>query len=232
MVCCLSGGNQNLLNFFELDGQPSKRYKGQQQRNYFKTEEKGKFDHFMLKEIHEQPGLIRALIDYYVYGEGRPQIDAVSKLSPSTVHIVACGTAYYASLLLARYLEQFNRVRVNVELASEFRYQNPLLNKGDIAIFVSQSGETADTLGAQDYCQEKGIPTLALVNVEESTLHRKCDYQLSLRAGMEIGVASTKAFTQMVLVGRLLSFVWGEKSRGNREQAFCTKNIPLGQSNR
>ena len=211
VVCCLSGGNRNLLNFFELDGKPSKRYAGQNQTNYFKVEEKGHYEHFMLKEIYEQPGLIRALHNYYVYGEGKAKLEAISELKPSDIHIVACGTAYYASLVLARYLEGFNRIRTNVALASEFRYQRPLLRKGDLGIFVSQSGETADTLAAQNYCREQGVATLALVNVEESTLYRTSDYNLSLRAGMEIGVASTKAFTQMALVGRLFSCVLEQK---------------------
>ena len=223
VVCCLSRGNQNLLNFFELDGTTSKRYAGQKQGRYSETEEKGQFEHYMLKEIYEQPGLIRALHDYYANGEGQAQIDAVSKLEPSTVHIVACGTAYYASLVLARYLELYNGIRTNVQLASEFRYQRPLLRQGDWGLFVSQSGETADTLAAQHYCRQQGIPTLSLVNVEESTLYRECDHNLSLRAGMEIGVASTKAFTQMVLVGRLLSFALEKNGEGIRDEAFTRK---------
>ena len=226
VVCCLSGGNQNLLNFFELDGQPSKRYTGQNQTHCLRTEEKGKFEHFMLKEIYEQPGLIRALHDYYIFGEGRVKIDAISQARPLTIHIVACGTAYYASLVLARYLEQFNRIRAIVAWGSEFRYQQPLLKKCDWGIFVSQSGETADTLAAQNYCKEQGIPTLALVNVEESTLYRKCDYNLSLRAGMEIGVASTKAFTQMALVGRLFSFVL-ECKEGGIENGLLNRKLYL-----
>ena len=214
VLCCLSGGNQNLLNFFELDERPSKRYMAQNQNHGFRTEEKGDFEHFMLKEIYEQPGLIRALYDYYASGEGRGKIHALSQIKPSSIHIVACGTAYYASLVMARYWESFNQIRTIVALASEFRYQRPLLRKGDWGIFVSQSGETADTLAAQDYCRKQKIPTLALINVEESTLYRTCDYNLFLRAGMEIGVASTKAFTQMALVGRLLSCIWEEGEEG------------------
>ena len=223
VLCCLSPGNQNLLNFFELDGHSSKRYTGQKQIHYSGTEGKGKFEHFMLKEIYEQPGLIRALHNYYACGEGRGKIDAISQLKPSTIHLIACGTAYYASLVFARYLERFNGIRTNVALASEFRYQDPLLREGDLGIFVSQSGETADTLAAEHYCRQKKIPTLAIVNVEESTLYRECDHNLSLRAGMEIGVASTKAFTQMVLVGRLLSFVWEKNKMTVRNDELAQK---------
>ena len=226
VVCSLSRGNRNLLNFFEVDGGKSKRYVGQNQNYHLSVEDKGRFEHFMLKEIYEQPGLIRALHDYYARGEGRDKIDELSRQKFSTVHIVACGTAYYASLMFARYLERFNRIRTSVQLASEFRYQEPLLFEGDWGIFVSQSGETADTLAAQQYCKKQGIPTLGLVNVDESTLYRECDHNLSLRAGMEIGVASTKAFTQMVLLGRLLSFAL-EKGTGSVGDDHFTQKFYL-----
>ena len=122
----------------------------------------------------------------------------------------ACGTANYAGLVIKDYIENFNRIPCQVDLASEFRYRNPLILKDDIGLFVSQSGETADTLAAQNLCKQSGIKTLSIVNVEGSTLYRDCDHNLLIRAGIEIGVASTKAFTQQALTGRLLSHALGD----------------------
>ena len=206
VICSLSGGNLNLLNFFECDGSSSRRYVKRVPQTGLSVSHKGDYEHFMLKEIHEQPGLIRALGNYYFAGEGRPLLEELSQPNLSFAHIIACGTAYYAGLTFAQYLKWFNKIRTNVELASEFRYNNSPLRTDDLAIFVSQSGETADTLAAQNFCRKQGLKTLALVNVEESELYRSSDYRLPIRAGMEIGVASTKGFTQMVLTGRLLSF--------------------------
>lgn len=206
VLCCLSGGNRNLLNFLELSGKPSRRYTSRRQEGTSNISEKGCYEHFMLKEIHEQAGLVRALGTYYFQGEGRNTIDSLAEISPSAVHIAACGSAHYAGHILACYLETLSRIPAKAELASEFRYRNPLLKKGELGIFISQSGETADTLAAQSFCSQSGLATLSLVNVKDSTLHRKCHYNLPIRAGREIGVASTKAFTQMALTGRLLSF--------------------------
>jgi glucosamine--fructose-6-phosphate aminotransferase (isomerizing) len=205
VIVHLSGGNKNLINFYELDLSKTTRYLSKKQDMSVEVSEKGEFEHFMLKEIHEQPGLIRNLTSYYFAGEGKEALEKIATYKPSRVYISACGTAAYAGLVVRDFLEGINRIPANVELASEFRYRNPILREGDFGIFVSQSGETADTLAAQSLCKKAGVKTLSIVNVEGSTLYRDCDDNLLIRAGVEIGVASTKAFTQQALTGRLLS---------------------------
>lgn len=211
VLCHLSAGNKNLINFYELSGEKSTRYNSKKQEMTLESTDKGGFEHFMLKEIYEQPGLVRALVQYYFEGEGKLALEQVAKLKPSRFLINACGTAYYAGLVIKDFVEKLNTIPCQVDLASEFRYRNPLILSGDIGLFVSQSGETADTLAAQALCKEKGISTLSVVNVEGSTLYRDCDANLLIRAGIEIGVASTKAFTQQALTGRLLAHALGDK---------------------
>lgn len=205
VIVHLSGANKNLINFYELDLKKTTRYLSKKQDMSVEVSEKGEFEHFMLKEIHEQPGLIRNLTSYYFAGEGKEALEKIATYKPSRVYISACGTAAYAGLVIRDYLEGINRIPANVELASEFRYRNPILKDGDVGIFVSQSGETADTLAAQSLCKKANVKTLSIVNVEGSTLYRDCDDNLLIRAGVEIGVASTKAFTQQALTGRLMS---------------------------
>ena len=205
VLCHLSVANKNLLNFYELSGEKTTRYMSKKQDISAMVSDKGDFEHFMLKEIHEQPELIRSLTQYYFAGEGESSLRALMKLRPERIHISACGTAYYAGMVIRDFLEQYNRIPTETSYASEFRYRYPLLNEQELGLFVSQSGETADTLAAQQLCKKYGLETLSIVNVEGSTLYRECDYNLNIRAGVEIGVASTKAFTQQALTGRLLS---------------------------
>lgn len=205
VIVHLSGANKNLVNFYELDLKKTTRYLSKKQDMSVEVSEKGEYEHFMLKEIHEQPGLIRNLTQYYFAGEGREALEKVAQYKPNRVYLSACGTAAYAGLVIRDFLEAINRIPANVELASEFRYRDPILKEGDVGIFVSQSGETADTLAAQALCKKAGIKTLSIVNVDGSTLFRDCDDNLLIRAGIEIGVASTKAFTQQALTGRLMS---------------------------
>ncbi len=205
VLCHLSASNKELISFYDLDGNPSSDYKSQSQEMEYDPSDKGDYEHYMLKEIYEQPGLMRSLCQFYFDGDGKKLLKEASELKPERFHISACGTAFYAGLLVRDYLEGINRIPCVYELGSEFRYRNPILKKGDVSLFISQSGETADTLASQGECKEKGVPTVSLVNVEGSSLFRGCDYNLLIRAGVEIGVASTKAFTQMALTGRLLS---------------------------
>ncbi|MBT3981321.1 MAG: glutamine--fructose-6-phosphate transaminase (isomerizing) [Bacteriovoracaceae bacterium] len=191
--------------FFELDLTPSTRFSSQKQSMSIDVQDKGEHEHFMLKEIHEQPHLIRNLISYYFDGEGSTELEKASEIKGKSVHISACGTAWHAGLMIKNYIESTNRIPTHVELASEFRYRNPLLNSDEIGLFISQSGETADTLAACELCKEKDLKTLSIVNVEGSTLYRECDRNLLIQAGREIGVASTKAFTLQVLTGFLYS---------------------------
>lgn len=205
VIVHLSGENKNIANFYELDLTKTTRYLSKKQDMTLEVSEKGEYEHFMLKEIHEQPGLIRNLTQYYFAGEGKESLEKVAGYAPERVYLSACGTAAYAGLVVRDFLEGINRIPAVVELASEFRYKNPILKKGDVGIFVSQSGETADTLAAQSICKKAGVKTMSIVNVDGSTLYRDCDDNLLIRAGVEIGVASTKAFTQQALTGRLMS---------------------------
>lgn len=193
------------VNFYELDLSPSKRFKAQSNAMTMDSTTKGHFEHFMLKEIHEQSGLIDQLAAYYIKNEGRKILDDLKGFKTTQWHLAACGTAWHAGLVIKNYFEQINRQRASVEIASEFRYKNPILNKGEVGLFISQSGETADTLACQELCKEKAIPTYAIVNVEGSTLFRNADKNFLIHAGVEIGVASTKAFTLQVLTGYLMA---------------------------
>ncbi|MFG1500580.1 glutamine--fructose-6-phosphate transaminase (isomerizing) [Halobacteriovorax sp. XZX-3] len=207
VLCHLSVKNNQLLNFYELDGSKTHRYMSKEQTIDHDPASKGDFEHYMLKEIHEQPELIRSLTQYYFQGEGKESLESAIKLPMDAISITACGTAYYAGLVIKDYFESNNRIRCFTEVASEFRYRNPILSQNELAMFISQSGETADTLAAQTMCKEKGMKSLSIVNTEGSTLYRDCDVNLMIRAGVEIGVASTKAFTQQVLTGKTLSEV-------------------------
>ncbi len=163
---------------------------------------KGTYRHYMLKEIFEQPGAIGDTLGAY-YNPGARRI-ALPALPFALEHVervtvVACGTSYYACLAARYWIEQTARVPVEIDIASEFRYRAPPLADGSVALFVSQSGETADTLAAMRFAQQAGVPTAAVVNVQESTMAREADAVLPTHAGVEIGVASTKAFaTQLV----------------------------------
>jgi glutamine---fructose-6-phosphate transaminase (isomerizing) len=197
--------NEVHLNFYELDLTPSNRYKTQGNLMSMDATTKGPYEHFMLKEIHEQPALIDSLAAHYIKGLGRTQLDSLNGFTASTWHITACGTAWHAGLMIKNYFEQINRQRASVEIASEFRYKDPILNAGEVSLFISQSGETADTLACQELCQEKSVSSYSIVNVEGSTLFRNADKNFLIHAGIEIGVASTKAFTLQVLTGYLMS---------------------------
>lgn len=193
------------LEFFETDLKPSTRYRNQPNQITMDTTSKGGHEHFMLKEIHEQPTLIEKLAAWAIKGEGKPDYAGLKGKTPSFFHIAACGTAWHAGLVVKNFFEQMNGIRCNVEIASEFRYREPILKAGEAGLFISQSGETADTLACQELCKEKGLSTHSIVNTEGSTLYRNCDQNFLIHAGREIGVASTKAFTQQVLTGFLMA---------------------------
>lgn len=206
-VICEStvGLKEIALKFYELDLKPSTRYKNQSNLMTMDATTKGPYEHFMLKEIHEQPALIDKLAAYYIKNEGRKILDPLKNFKAQGWHLTACGTAWHAGLVIRNYIEQINRQRASVEIASEFRYKNPILEKGDVGLFISQSGETADTLACQELCKEKGVQTFSIVNVEGSTLFRNSDKNFLIHAGVEIGVASTKAFTLQALTGYMMS---------------------------
>ena len=199
------------MDFFELDLKPSNRYMAQKNAMSLDATSKGDYEHFMLKEIHEQPGLIEKLAAFAIKGEGKKEFETLKGKAPEYFHITACGTAWHAGLVIKNFFERFNHIRCNVEIASEFRYRDPILKKGEVGLFISQSGETADTLACQELCKEQSLPTYSIVNTRGSTLYRNCDLNFLIHAGMEIGVASTKAFTQQVLTGYLMAMGYAGK---------------------
>ena len=166
--------------------------------------EKGGYPHFMLKEIHEQPTALRATIGPHVE-DGLPQlgVDALTDemlCGIRNIHIVACGTAMHAGMVGKTAIERFARVPVDVDIASEFRYRDPILSQDDLVIIISQSGETLDTLAALKLAKERGAKTLAVVNVVGSSIARAADWVIYTLAGPEIAVASTKAYSVQLAV--------------------------------
>ncbi|MCK4712225.1 MAG: isomerizing glutamine--fructose-6-phosphate transaminase, partial [Marinosulfonomonas sp.] len=168
--------------------------------------------HFMAKEIAEQPTVLGEAIEHYITADGT-QITLPDGGIDFTVYdritMVACGTAYLACLTAKYWFEQVARVPVEVDVASEFRYREPPIPARTLAIFVSQSGETADTLAALRYCQGKAEMIVSVVNVPESSIARESDLALPILAGTEIGVASTKAFSHQVMVLALIATLLG-----------------------
>jgi glucosamine--fructose-6-phosphate aminotransferase (isomerizing) len=167
------------------------------------TISKGNHAHFMRKEIFEQPVVVAQTLQSYVRAfEGEVAIPAVDfDLSAvDRVTMVACGTSFYAGMIGKYWIERFARVPVDIDVASEFRYRDPVLEKGALALFISQSGETADTLAALRHARSEGQKIAVVVNVPTSSMAREADLLLPTRAGPEIGVASTKAFTCQLAV--------------------------------
>ncbi len=162
--------------------------------------EKGAYRHFMEKEIHEQPESCQHTLSAYLdaVNDGAKAPGDINFAEISRIQIVACGTANYAAFVAKYAFERYAGLPVDVEIASEFRYREPALTPGSLAVAVSQSGETADTLAALRYCKQNGLKTAALVNVHSSSMAREADVLWPTWAGPEIGVASTKAFTAQV----------------------------------
>ncbi len=171
--------------------------------------ERGGYDHFMLKEIYEQPTVIRNAIAGRVDDKGNVRLEGTFGdhvwNEIDRVNIIACGTAYHAGLMGKHLFEKLLRLPTDVYYSSEFRYGDPVLSPKSLAIFISQSGETADTLAALRLCKQRRIRTLGIVNVVGSSIARECDRTLMTQAGPEISVASTKAYTAQVIVLTLLA---------------------------
>ena len=169
--------------------------------------DKGNYRHFMSKEIHEQPEVLSRTFGQYADPEKRcvtlPEND-VDLASVKRVILVACGTAYFAGLVGKNWIERYAGIPASVDIASEFRYSEAPLDPECLAIFISQSGETADTLAALNHCKANGLRTMGIVNVPDSSITREVDVTLPTYAGPEIGVASTKAFTAQL--GALAAF--------------------------
>ncbi len=171
--------------------------------------EKCGYEHFMMKEIHEQPKAIQDTlnscivenqIDLTSIGIGNKEIQNVQQ-----IHIVACGSAYHVGIAAQYVMEDLARIPVRVELASEFRYRNPLLQENDLVVVISQSGETADSLAALREAKNRGVKTLAIVNVVGSSIAREADYVFYTLAGPEIAVATTKAYSAQLIACDILA---------------------------
>ncbi|MBL8550350.1 MAG: glutamine--fructose-6-phosphate transaminase (isomerizing) [Hyphomonadaceae bacterium] len=184
--------------------------------------EKGNYRHFMQKEIYEQPETTARTIARYVNAFDErvemPDLDGVDLKRGDNILMIACGTAHYATRVGEYWMEQIARSAVETDIASEFRYRDPVLPKNGFAVFVSQSGETADTLAALRYCKQNALKTLSVVNVPESSIWRESDAVVPTLAGPEIGVASTKAFTAQLCALAALTIATA-RARGSIDEA-------------
>ena len=201
----LSGGD---VTFYNLDGDAIEKEPTQIKWDA-EAAEKGGYEHFMMKEIHEQPRAVRDTVRSVVK-ENAIDLSALA-LTPEfvqaldTVHIVACGSAYHVGVAAQYVLEDLARLRVRVELASEFRYRRPLLREKDLVTVISQSGETADSLAALREAKGQGVKTLGIVNVVGSSIAREADNVFYTLAGPEIAVATTKAYSAQLVACYLLA---------------------------
>lgn len=217
----------NSADIFDKDGQAVARDKIKHAASTSLVD-KANYRHFMAKEIHEQPEVVGHTLARYV-DMATERVSLPVKLpfdfkDIQRINITACGTASYAGIVAKYWFERFARVPVEVDVASEFRYREAPLRKGDLAIFISQSGETADTLAALRYAKAEGAHTIAVVNVPTSTIARESETVLPTLAGPEIGVASTKAFTCQLMVLANLAIAAG-KARGELSAEDETKLV-------
>ena len=175
------------------------------------------FDHYMMKEINEEPILVKKLIDKYI--DNLDKLPDIKKYKH--IHIVGCGSAYYAGMIGKNFLED-EGIGVDIDVASEYRYRNIKYEKNTLVILISQSGETADTIAAMRKANDEGVDTLAIVNVDSSTIARECTYKVLTEGGKEIAVATTKAFILQVLVFSLLAY----KISNDKTYLEDLKNLP------
>ena len=190
--------------------------------------EKAGFEHFMMKEIHEQPRAVSDTLNS-VIKDGKIDLSEVgmdeeTMRSISRIYIVACGSAYHVGMAAQYVLEDLARIPVRVELASEFRYRNPILDKDGLAVIISQSGETADSLAALRECKTNGIRTLAIVNVIGSSIAREADNVFYTLAGPEISVATTKAYSTQLIASYVLALQFA-KVRGQITEEQCDEYV-------
>jgi glucosamine--fructose-6-phosphate aminotransferase (isomerizing) len=231
-ICYLEDGDWVVMShtgceIFDEGNRPVKREVLKSGASAFMVD-KANYRHFMAKEIHEQPEVVGHTLARYVDmatervalpGQLPFDFNEIQRIS-----ITACGTASYAGFVAKYWFERFARLPVEVDVASEFRYREAPVRKGDLAIFISQSGETADTLAALRYAKEQGMHTLAVVNVPTSTIARESETVMPTLAGPEIGVASTKAFTCQLMTLAALAVAAG-KARGELSDADEAKLV-------
>ena len=175
--------------------------------------DKAGFEHFMMKEIHEQPRAVEDTLDFAIEN-GRINLGKIGITDEiikeiTQIHIVACGSAWHVGTAAQYVIEDLAKIPVRVELGSEFRYRNPILNPNDLVVIISQSGETADSLAALREAKDRGIRTLAIVNVEGSSIAREADHVFYTKAGIEIAVATTKGYMTQLIVTYMLAMQFG-----------------------
>ena len=204
---------ENNIEFFNVDGDPIEKETKHIDWD-INAAEKGGYEHFMLKEIYEQPKAVRDTISPRIkdgqivieeLGMSDDEIRAIKK-----IHIVACGSAYHTGVTNKYVFEGLARIPVEVDLASEFRYRNPILEEGALVIIISQSGETADSLAALRLAKERGVQTLGIVNVVGSSIAREADKVMYTWAGPEIAVATTKAYSCQLVAQYLLALKFAQ----------------------
>ena len=183
--------------------------------------DKAGYEHFMMKEIHEQPKAVQDTLDYALEN-GRINLGKIGITDElikeiTQIHIVACGSAWHVGTAAQYVIEDLARIPVRVELASEFRYRNPILNPNDLVVIISQSGETADSLAALREAKDRGIRTLAIVNVEGSSIAREADFVFYTKAGIEIAVATSKGYMTQLVVTYMLAIQFA-LVRGNIDE--------------
>ena len=222
------------LNFFNVDGEPLTKESTQIQWD-MEAAEKGGYEHFMMKEMFEQPKAVSDTLNAYVKNDEItfPEFDFSEEeiRALSRIHIVACGSAYHTGVTVKYVYEGLARIPVEVDLASEFRYRNPILEPNSLVVIISQSGETADSLAALREAKARGIKVLAIVNVVGSSIAREADYVLYTLAGPEIAVATTKAYSTQLIVQYLLAMkfaqIRGEVSKETiDEMLHALKRLP------
>lgn len=212
------------IEFFGIDGEPLEKTATTIEWDA-EAAEKGGYEHFMMKEIHEQPAAVRDTIsprikDGHVDLSELELDDDVIK-GIKRVYIIGCGSAYHVGVAARYVFENLARLPVEVDVASEFRYRNPVLEPDSLAVIISQSGETADTLAALRLCKERGIKTIGIVNVVGSSIAREADSTLYTWAGPEIAVATTKAYSTQLAACYLMAIAFGEKRGILSEERSC-----------
>lgn len=201
------------ITFFNVDGEEIQKESTRIEWD-INAAEKGGYEHFMLKEMYEQPKTVRDTLSPRIK-EGKVVIEELGMSDEEIcaiqkIHIVACGSAYHTGVSAKYVIEGMARIPVEVDVASEFRYRNPILKEGDLVIIISQSGETADSLAALREAKEKGIKTLCIVNVVGSSIAREADQVIYTWAGPEIAVATTKAYSAQLVAEYLLALKFAQ----------------------
>src|SRR4029078_5085727 len=209
------------MKIFDRDNRPAEREIVESGASSAPVE-KGNYRHYMQKEIFEQPIVVAQTLQSYVRpfeGEVALPTGDLDLATVGRVTIVACGTSFYAGMVAKYWIEQFARVPVDIDVASEFRYRQPVLEPGGLAFFISQSGETADTLAALRHARSERQRIAVVVNVPTSSMAREADLLLPTHAGPEIGLASTKAFScQLAVLAALAANVARAKGRLTKDE--------------